>query len=111
MADDLREPFAAGVETLRLSVLRAGVLNAKALREDAETNLADIARFVDSTPAFEEASFQMVRNVIAFAQELYRNGVVADAEAARRNALASIDELAAALRVAHPSQRARSLGF
>jgi len=95
MAEMLKDRLAGDIETLRADVLKAGVLNAKALQESAELHVARLHDTAEATPALQDASFQVVTSVIAFARLLYGQAAIAELERARREALAAIDRLAA----------------
>lgn len=97
MAATTKDRLAGDIETLRSDVLKAGVLNAKALQESAELHVARLHDTAEATPALQDASFQVVTSVIAFARLLYSQAAISESEQARREALASIDRLAAVL--------------
>jgi hypothetical protein len=97
MAERVKELLARDVETLRADVFRAGVLNAKALQESAESHVAHLNALLRESPALQDASFSVVHRVIAFARLLYSQAAIAESEQARREALAAVDGLAAAL--------------
>lgn len=86
-------PF-GDIETLRSDVLKAGVLNAKALQASAENHVANLGSVLPPSPEFDESSFQALTSIIAFARLLYGQAQIAELEAARRQALATIDRLA-----------------
>ena len=111
MAEGLREHLAAAVDRLRSDVLSAGVLNAKCLRTSAADHLADIRSFVDETSELQSATFETCQGVTVFARLLYEQSAIAAVEDARRQTLAAIDGLVAALQTTNPSERARSLGL
>ncbi|MEZ2405792.1 hypothetical protein AB6806_03115 [Bosea sp. RCC_152_1] len=90
------------IETLRSDVLKAGVLNAKALQASAENHVANLGCVLPPSPELDEASFQTLTSIIAFARSLYGQAPIAELEAARRQALASIDRLAQLLARARP---------
>lgn len=106
MAATTKDRLAGDIETLRADVLKAGVLNAKALQESAELHVARLQEATEPTPALQDASFQVVTSVIAFARLLYGQAAIAESEKARREALAAIDRLAAVL--GHAGWRAGS---
>lgn len=91
------------IETLRDNVLKAGVLNAKALWESAEGHVANLGSTLLPSPDLDDASFQVVTSVSAFARLLYGQAQVAESEAARRLALATIDRLAQLASKARPT--------
>lgn len=97
MAERIEELLACEIETLRADVLRAGVLNAKALQESAESHVAHLNEVLCESPALQDASFAVVTHVIAFARRLYSQAAIAESEEARRAALTAIDGLAAVL--------------
>ncbi|MCU4182076.1 hypothetical protein [Bosea sp. BH3] len=97
MPEIMKDRLADDIETLRADVLKAGVLNAKALQESAELHVARLHDTAEATPALQDASFQVVTSVIAFARLLYGQAAIAESERARREALAAIDRLAAVL--------------
>ena len=111
MAEDLRVSLSDDVDMLRKDVLKACVLNAKSLHESATRHVANIASFVEASRDLHEASFQTVRSITVFAKLLYEQSLVAEAETARRQALAAIDELGAVLKNAMPGANAGKLGF
>ncbi len=97
MADWMQDLLARDIETLRTDVLRAGVLNAKALQECAEAHIAHLHDVMRETRELQEASFQVMNDVIGFARLLYGHAAIAESEQGRRTALAAIDRLAAVL--------------
>lgn len=100
MAERVKELLARDVETLRADVLKAGVLNAKALQESAESHVAHLNEVLRESPALQDASFSVVNRVIAFARLLYGQAAVAESEQARREALVAVDSLASVLQQA-----------
>jgi hypothetical protein len=97
MADWMKDLLAQDIEALRADVLKAGLLNAKALQESAETHVAHLHGVLRETSELHEASFQVVNDTIGFAKLLYGHAAIAESERARRAALAAIDRLAAVL--------------
>ncbi|WP_449254605.1 hypothetical protein [Bosea sp. (in: a-proteobacteria)] len=83
-----------GLDSLRDGVLKAGVLNAKALQASAESHVATLAAQLPPAPALDDACFQVVTDVIAFARLLYGQAQISESESARRRVLASIERLA-----------------
>lgn len=94
MAGTLENRLSSDIETLRNDVLKAGVLNAKALQDSAESHVANLGRVLPPSPELDDAFFQVVTSIIAFARLLYGQAQIADAETARRQALAKLDRLA-----------------
>lgn len=94
MAERVKELLARDVETLRADVLKAGVLNAKALQESAENHVAHLNEVLRESQALQDASFLVVNRVIAFARLLYGQAAIAESEQARREALAAVSRLA-----------------
>lgn len=94
MAVSIGVQIASDLETLRNDVLKAGVLNAKSLQESAESHVANLGSLLAPSAELDEASFQVVASVIAFARLLYGQAWITESENARRRALASIDRLA-----------------
>ncbi|QEL22758.1 hypothetical protein FQV39_09410 [Bosea sp. F3-2] len=94
MAERVKELLARDVETLRADVLKAGVLNAKALQESAENHVAHLNEVLRESQALQDASFLVVSRVIAFARLLYGQAAIAESEQARREALAAVSRLA-----------------
>ncbi|PTM39066.1 hypothetical protein [Bosea sp. 124] len=94
MADEVQNYLTSEIETLRSTVLRAGVLNAKALGPSAETHVENVLRFVVISPELEDATYLAVMRVALFARALYAQAQIAEIEQARREALAAIDTLA-----------------
>ncbi|CAM5769577.1 hypothetical protein [Bosea minatitlanensis] len=92
-----------GLDCLRDGVLKAGVLNAKALQAGAESHVAKLAGRLPPSSALDEACFQVVTDVIAFARLLYGQAQIAESESARRKALTSIDRLATLAATAGPT--------
>ena len=97
MADWMKDLLVRDIEALRADVLKAGLLNAKALQESAETHVAHLHDVLRETRELQEASFQVVNDTIGFAKLLYGHAAIAESEQARRAALAAIDRLAAVL--------------
>ncbi|WP_293795097.1 hypothetical protein [uncultured Bosea sp.] len=97
MADWIQDLLARDIETLRADVLRAGVLNAKALQECAEAHIAHLHDVLRETRELQEASFQVMNDVIGFAKLLYGHAAIAESEQGRHAALVAIDRLAAVL--------------
>ena len=97
MADRMNDLLMRDVETLRADVLKAGVLNAKALHESAEIHVAHLHAVLRASGELQEASFQVMTNVIGFARLLYSHAAIAESERARHAALAAIDQLAGIL--------------
>lgn len=97
MADEMKDLLARDIETLRADVLRAGVLNAKALQESAETHVAHLNDVLRASGELHEASFQVVNTIIGFARLLYSQAAIAESERARQTALMAIDRLASVL--------------
>jgi len=97
MADWLQDLLARDIETLRADVLKAGILNAKALQERAEAHVAHLHDVLHESRELQEASFQVMNDVIGFARLLYGHAAIAESERGRRAALAAIDRLAAVL--------------
>ena len=97
MADWMKDLLARDIETLRVDVLKAGVLNAKALQESAESHVAHLNGALRESPELHEASFQVINGVIGFAKLLYGHAAIVESEQARRSALAAIDRLAGVL--------------
>ena len=95
MADRARDLLGRDIEALRADVLKAGVLNAKALQDSAESHVAHLHRMLCESRDLHEASFRVIDAVIGFAKLLYSQAPVAESERARRAALAAIDHLAA----------------
>lgn len=93
MAGSIDNRLPGDLETLRENVLKAGVLNAKALWESAESHVANLGSTLLPSPDLDDASFQVVTSVSAFARLLYGQAQVSESEAARRLALATIDRL------------------
>lgn len=98
MADEIEDLLARDIEALRADVLKAGILNAKALQESAESHVAHLHDVLRESRELHEASFQVMNDVIGFARLLYGHAAIAEAERARRTALVAIDRLAATLR-------------
>lgn len=94
MAASIERFLSSELETLRHDVLKAGVLNAKALRESTECHLAKFGSALPPSPALDDALFQIVTSVSAFARLLYGQAQIAESEAARRQTLATIERLA-----------------
>ncbi|BCB20461.1 hypothetical protein [Bosea sp. ANAM02] len=97
MADGMQDLLARDIETLRADVLKAGVLNAKALQDSAETHVAHLHDALRESSELADASFQVVSAVIGFAKLLYSQSAIAESERARQSALAAIDRLAAVM--------------
>ena len=97
MAERVKDLLASDIETLRADVLKAGVLNAKALQESAEIHVARVHDVLHASADLQDASFEVVGSVIAFAKLLYSQAAIAESEQARRVALAAVDRLAATL--------------
>ena len=97
MADWMQDLLARDIETLRAEVLRAGVLNAKALQECAEVHIAHLHDVLRETRELQEASFEVMNDVIGFAKLLYGHAAITESERGRHAALAAIDRLAAVL--------------
>ena len=97
MAEQARDLLKRDIEGLRTDVLKAGVLNAKALQESAETHVAHLHLALHESAELHDASFQVVNGIIAFARQLYSQAAVAESEKARRGALAAVDRLAEVL--------------
>lgn len=97
MADWMQDLLARDIETLRIDVLKAGVLNAKALQERAEAHVAHLHDVLRESRELHEASFRVMNDVIGFARLLYGHAAITESEQARRAALAAIDQLAVAL--------------
>ena len=97
MADCIQDLLARDIETLRVDVLKAGVLNAKALQESAEIHVAHLHGMLRESGELHEASFQVMNTVIGFARLLYGQAAIAESECARHAALTAIDRLAAVL--------------
>ncbi|MCO5092720.1 hypothetical protein [Bosea sp. (in: a-proteobacteria)] len=97
MADKVRDLLGREIETLRADVLKAGVLNAKALQDSAESHVAHLHEVLHESSDLQEASFRVVNTVIGFAKLLYSQAPVAESERARLTALAAIDRLAAVM--------------
>ena len=97
MADWMKDLLARDIEALRADVLKAGLLNAKALQESAETHVAHLHDVLRETRELQEASFQVVNDTIGFAKLLYGHAAIAESEQARHAALAAIDRLAAVM--------------
>jgi vancomycin permeability regulator SanA len=97
MADEVHQYIVSQIETLRSDVFRAGVLNAKALHESAETHLENILGCVTQSRELDEATFDTVESIDAFARRLYGHDEIVVIEQARRVALATIDALALSL--------------
>ncbi len=94
MADGIQDLLARDIETLRADVLKAGVLNAKALQDSAETHVAHLHDVLRESSELADASFQVMSTVIGFAKLLYSQSAIAESERARQSALAAIDRLA-----------------
>ncbi|MGO4173753.1 hypothetical protein [Bosea sp. TAF32] len=90
----MKELLARDIETLRADVLKAGVLNAKALQESAENHVAHLYEVLRESQALQDASFLVVNRVIAFARLLYGQAAILESEQARREALMAVDRLA-----------------
>ena len=97
MADCIQDLVARDIETLRADVLKAGVLNAKALQESAEIHVAHLHDVLRASNELQEASFQVMNTTIGFARLLYSQAAIAESERARHAALTAIDRLAAVL--------------
>ena len=97
MADCIQDLVARDIETLRADVLKAGVLNAKALQESAEIHVAHLHDVLRASSELQEASFQVMNDVIGFAKLLYGHAAITESEQGRHAALAAIDRLAAVL--------------
>jgi hypothetical protein len=97
MADRIKDLLAHDIEALRADVLKAGVLNAKALQDSAECHVAHLHDMLRESRELHEASFQVMNDVIGFARPLYGHAAIAESEQARRVALAAVDGLAAVL--------------
>lgn len=97
MADWIKDLLAHDIEALRADVLKAGVLNAKALQDSAECHVAHLHDILRESRELHEASFRVMNDVIGFARLLYGHAAMAESEQARRVALAAVDELAAVL--------------
>ena len=97
MADEIEDLLARDIETLRADVLKAGVLNAKALQESAKSHVAHLHDVLRESRELHEASFQVMNDVISFARLLYGHAAIAESERGRRAALVAIDRLAAVL--------------
>ncbi|MGX1741274.1 hypothetical protein ACWIEX_06920 [Bosea sp. NPDC055353] len=97
MADWIKDLLAHDIETLRADVLKAGVLNAKALQDSAECHIAHLHHMLRESRELHEASFQVMNDVIGFARSLYGHAAIGETEQARRAALAAINDLAAVL--------------
>ncbi len=97
MADRMKALLVRDIEALRADVLKAGILNAKALQESAETHVAHLHDMLCETRELHEVSFQVVNDTIGFAKLLYGHASIAESERARRAALIAIDRLAAVL--------------
>lgn len=97
MADRIKDLLAHDIEALRADVLKAGVLNAKALQDSAECHVAHLHDMLRESRELHEASFQVMNDVIGFARLLYGHAAIAESEQARRVALAAVDGLAAVL--------------
>ncbi len=108
MADCIQDLLARDIETLRVDVLKAGVLNAKALQESAEIHVARLHDVLRASSELHEASFQVMNNVIGFARLLYSQAAIAESERARHAALTAIDRLAAVLGHSESRQAAAS---
>ncbi|MGN6097716.1 MAG: hypothetical protein ACTHP8_15955 [Bosea sp. (in: a-proteobacteria)] len=93
MAAFLDKLLSDDLETLRNDILKAGVLNAKALQESAEIHLTNFGLALPPSPELDDALFQIAASVGAFARLLYSQARVAESEAARRGVLARIDRL------------------
>lgn len=100
MVDEVHQFIVSEIETLRSDVFRAGVLNAKALHESAEKHLENILGFVVPSRELDEATFDTVERIDAFARLLYGHADIDVIEQARRIALATIDALALVLEAA-----------
>ena len=96
------------IETLRNDVLKAGVLNAKALQESAESHVANLGNALPPSPELDDASFEVIASVIAFARLLYGQSQIAESERARHHALTTIDRLAQLAGKATPAGMAGS---
>lgn len=94
MAEIRERRLSGDIETLRNDVLKAGVLNAKALQESAESHVANLGCTLPPSPELDDVSFQVVNSVIAFARLLYGQAQIVESEAARHKALTTIDRLA-----------------
>jgi hypothetical protein len=108
MADCIQDLLARDIETLRVDVLKAGVLNAKALQESAEIHVAHLHDVLPASSELQEASFHVMNNVIGFARLLYSQAAIAESERARHAALTAIDRLAAVLGDCESRQAAAS---
>lgn len=95
MGDEVQGYLTSQIETLRSAVFRAGTLNAKTLRPCAQAHLDTILHYVAASPAIEEASYQMLSRVAAFARALYAQAPVGETEKARKEALVAIDAFGA----------------
>lgn len=81
MADCIQDLLARDIETLRVDVLKAGVLNAKALQESAEIHVAHLHDVLPASSELQEASFHVMNNVIGFARLLYSQAAIANRNA------------------------------
>lgn len=107
MAGEAKQSLAREIETLRADVLKAGVLNAKALPDSAESHVAHLNDALQDSAALQEASFMVINHVIIFARRLYGQAAIAESEQSRREALAAIDQLAAVLEQAECREERR----
>lgn len=94
MTETARSLLRHEIGTLRHDVLKAGVLNAKLLQESAESHVAQVGTLLRASAELDDASFRLVDSIIVFARLLYGQADVAEAETARRAALAAIERLA-----------------
>lgn len=97
MADCIQDLLARDIEALRANVLKAGVLNAKALQDSAETHVAHLNDVLRASGELQEASFQVMNTVIGFARLLYSQAAIAESERARLAALTAVDRLGVVL--------------
>ncbi len=95
MADEVQNYLTSEIETLRSAVLRAGALNAKALRPCAEAHLDTVLHFVIPSHDLEEATYFALSRTAILARALYAQAEIAEIEEARRHALAAIDAFGA----------------
>ncbi|RYE34528.1 MAG: hypothetical protein EOP23_04310 [Hyphomicrobiales bacterium] len=93
----MKDLLARDIEALRVDVLKAGVLNAKALQESAESRVAHLHDVLRESHELQDASFQVMNDTIGFARLLYGHAAIAESEQARLVVLAAIDRLAGVL--------------
>src|SRR5436309_15998616 len=104
------------VQLLRSDVQRAGAINWRTLCRNAQSHVASILELAEWTPEIGEACENAVARCCDYAGEIEDRGLLfspedAASKQARKLALMAIDELAARLDGARPSQRAPILAI